>query len=460
MIWMRALAAGVTFTVNTRGVGSRSTPPLAVPPSSCTWNVKLAYGVPLASAAGLNTSRPASIAPTVTNCPAVIAVPLSVSVPAPGSVVIRTAWRWLAGLSCGSVKPKSARTNVYGVSSNVVTVVGVPTGASLTAVTLTVSKRGVGSRSTPSFAVPPSSCTWNVRFAYGVPLASAAGANTSRPASRSPTLTNWPATTAAPRTLSVPVPGSVVIFTAWKALGGVSWGSVKPKSARANVYGVSSSVVTVVAVPTGASLTGVTFTVSARGVGSRSTPPFAVPPLSCTWNVKLAYARPLASAAGVNTSPFASRSPTLTNCPAVTAVPLSLSVPVPGSVVIFTAWKASGGLSWGSVKPKSARANVYGVSSNVVTVGGVPTGASLTAVTFTVNVRGVESRSTPPLPVPPSSCTWNVRFAYGVPLASAAGVNTSRPAVMSATLTNWPAVTAVPLSLSVPPNGNVVIRTA
>ena len=24
------------------------------------------------------------------------------------------------------------------------------------------------------------------------------------------------------------------------------------------------------------------------GVASRSTPPFAVPPLSCTWNVKLA----------------------------------------------------------------------------------------------------------------------------------------------------------------------------
>src|SRR5207249_877913 len=226
------------------------------------------------------------------------AVPLSLSAPATGSVVIRTAWRPLAGLSWGSVNPKSARANVYGVSSSVVTVVAVPTGASLTGVTFTVSARGVGSRSTPPLAVPPLSCTWKVKLAYGVPLASAAGANTSRPASRSPTLTNWPATTVVPRPLSVPVPGSVVIFTAW-----------------------------------------------------------------------------MASAAGVNTSPFASRSPTLTNWPAVTAVPLSLSVPVPGSVVIFTAWKASGGLSWGSVKPKSARANVYGVSSNVVTVGGVPTGA-------------------------------------------------------------------------------------
>src|SRR5438552_1650065 len=243
--------------------------------------------------------------------------------------------------------PKSARTNVYGVSSNVVTVVGVPTGASLTAVTLTVSKRGVGSRSTPSFAVPPSSCTWNVRFAYGVPLASAAGVNFSRPASMSPTLTNCPAATAAPWTLSVPVPGSVVIFTAWKALGGVSWGSVTRRSARANVYGVSSSVVTVVAVPTGASLTGVTFTVSARGVGSRSTPPFAVPPLSCTWNVKLAYGVPLASAAGANTSRPASMSPTLTNWPATTAAPRTLSVPVPGSVATLTAWKPLAGVSCG-----------------------------------------------------------------------------------------------------------------
>src|SRR3989441_163909 len=405
-----ASLTAVTFTVSWRGVGSTSTPPFAVPPLSCTWKVKLAYGVPLASAAGASTSRPASMSPTLTNWPATTAAPRTLSVPVPGSVVIFTAWKALGGVSWGSVKPKSARANVYAVSSSVVTVVAVPTGASLTGVTFTVSARGVGSRSTPPLAVPPLSCTWNVKLAYGAPFASAAGVNTSRPASMSPTLTNWPATTAAPRTLSVPVPGSVATLTAWKPLAGVSWGSVKPKSARANVYGVSSSVVTVFGVPTGASLTGVTFTVSGRGVGSRSTPPFAVPPLSCTWNVKLAYARPLASAAGVNTSPFASRSPTLTNCPAATAVPLSLSVPAPGSVVTSTASKALAGLSWGSVNPKSARANAYGVSSSVVTVVAVPTGASLTGVTFTVRARGVGSRSTPPLAVPPLSCTWNVKL--------------------------------------------------
>jgi hypothetical protein len=38
----------------------------------------------------------------------------------------------------------------------------------------------------------------------------------------------------------------------------------------------------------GASLTAVTSTVMMFGVGSRLTPPFAVPPLSSTWNVKLA----------------------------------------------------------------------------------------------------------------------------------------------------------------------------
>src|SRR3989442_1497485 len=153
-------------------------------------------------------------------------------------------------------------------------------------------------------------------------------------------------------------------------------------------------------------------------------------------------------------------SPTLTNCPAVTAMPLSLSAPATGSVVIRTAWKPLAGLSWGSVKPKSARANVYGVSSNLVTDGGEPSGAAVTSVKLTVNGRGVGSRSTPPLPVPPSSCTWNAKLAYAGPLGWGAGVNTNGPAVLSEALATWPAVTAVPLSLSVPPNGSVVIRAA
>ena len=49
---------------------------------------------------------------SVMNWPAVTATPLSVSVPAAGSVVIFTASRLLAGESLGSVKPKSAAVNV------------------------------------------------------------------------------------------------------------------------------------------------------------------------------------------------------------------------------------------------------------------------------------------------------------------------------------------------------------
>src|ERR1700686_3936413 len=102
---------GVALKVIVLGVGSRFTPPLAVPPSSCTWNVKLAYAVPLAFAAGGNLSLPLVISASVTNWPVVTAMPLSVSVPAAGSVLIFTAKRLLAGVSLRSVKPKSAAVN-------------------------------------------------------------------------------------------------------------------------------------------------------------------------------------------------------------------------------------------------------------------------------------------------------------------------------------------------------------
>ena len=51
----------------------------------------------------------------------------------------------------------------------------------------------------------------------------------------SATATNWPAVTATPLSVSVPAPGSVVIFTASSVLAGVSLGSLKPKSAAVNV---------------------------------------------------------------------------------------------------------------------------------------------------------------------------------------------------------------------------------
>ena len=102
----------VTFIVSVLALGPRSMPPLAVPPSSCTWNVKLAYPAPLALAAGLNLKRPALMSATVIVCPALTVTPLLASPPAPGSVLMRTAPRPLAGLSLLSLKPKSAALKV------------------------------------------------------------------------------------------------------------------------------------------------------------------------------------------------------------------------------------------------------------------------------------------------------------------------------------------------------------
>ncbi len=111
---------------------------------------------------------------------------------------------------------------------------------------------------------------------------------TSWPALRSATGMNWPVVTAVPLWVNVPAVGSVVIFTASRLLAGLSLESLKPKSEAPKVYGVSSSVVAVLAVPCGVSFTEVTFTVRVRGVGSRSTPPFTVLPSSWTWKVNVA----------------------------------------------------------------------------------------------------------------------------------------------------------------------------
>src|SRR5258705_9189449 len=74
----------MTLTVIVLGVGSRSTPPLAVPPLSCTWNVKLAYPAPFAFAAGVNESLPATISATDTTRPGTIDVPANANLPAAG----------------------------------------------------------------------------------------------------------------------------------------------------------------------------------------------------------------------------------------------------------------------------------------------------------------------------------------------------------------------------------------
>ena len=101
---------------------SRSTPPKAVPPSSLTWKVNVAYGVPLAFGLGtnLNLLRSTSLARIVwPNVTGTSDVPLlNVSVPLVGQAgdpygqqVVR---RYGVGgiASCGSVKPKSPLLNV------------------------------------------------------------------------------------------------------------------------------------------------------------------------------------------------------------------------------------------------------------------------------------------------------------------------------------------------------------
>src|SRR5207247_641727 len=94
---------------------------------------------------------------------------------------------------------------------------------------------------------------------------------------------------------------------------------------------------------TGASFTALTLIVIVLAFGSRSAPPLDVPPLSCTWNVKLVYGVPLASGTGMNFSLPAVTSLTLTKSPALTATLSLVRVPTPGNVVIFTDKKVFGG---------------------------------------------------------------------------------------------------------------------
>ena len=100
-----------------------------MPPSSCTWKVKLAYGVPFSFASGKNFSKPALMSVTETNCPAMTSTPFSFNLPSVARVVIFTARKLLGGVLFGSVKPNCAVVNVCATSSLVVTVLFVPAGA-------------------------------------------------------------------------------------------------------------------------------------------------------------------------------------------------------------------------------------------------------------------------------------------------------------------------------------------
>src|SRR5262245_53077807 len=156
-----------------------------------------------------------------------------------------------------------------------------------------------------------------------------------------------PDDTATPVLLSVPEAGRGAIL----APGGAPpAASRNPRSGVANTYVVSSDVGTVLLAPEGASFTAVTLTVIVWAPGLMSTPPFAEPPSSRNWNRKLAYAAPLASAAGVKRRRPAQMSAAAIVCPAVTATPLFVRVPAPGSVTMRTSYNASPSAS---LKPKS-----------------------------------------------------------------------------------------------------------
>src|SRR3989442_74595 len=99
-----------------------------------------------------------------TSPPATTATPLFFSVPVAGSVVILTAARLFAGVSLGSVEPKSAAPKVSSVSSFVVPEPVVPTGSSFTEVTLIVTVAG-------ALSVALVSVTLNVKESLPLKLA-------------------------------------------------------------------------------------------------------------------------------------------------------------------------------------------------------------------------------------------------------------------------------------------------
>jgi hypothetical protein len=88
------------------------------------------------------------------------------------------------------------------------------------------------------------------------------------------------------------------------------------------------------------------------------------------------------------------------------------------------------------------------LSSAVVPVSGLPSGASLTAAMLKLKVLGDWSVFCPPLAVPPLSTTWKVNDPRPVPFTWAAGVKVSWPRLPAGI--SCPAVTATPFRRSTP----------
>jgi len=146
------------------------------------------------------------------------------------------------------------------------------------------------SRSMPPFAVPPfypaPGSEGGVACAVGI------GRGVNRRNVMSAADTNWPAPTgpgaeAPAARFRTPAPGSVVIFTASSVFAGivrVGEAEVRRRKAVGRVFQRGDRLIGA----SGRSLTEVTLTVIVLADASRSMPPFAVPPLSCTWKVKFA----------------------------------------------------------------------------------------------------------------------------------------------------------------------------
>src|SRR5437764_5246122 len=145
-------------------------------------------------------------------------------------------------------------------------------------------------------------------------------------------------------------------------------------------------------------------------VADVSTPPFAVPPLSCRKTLTVAV--PVWFAIGVKVSTPDGETAGWT----LKSVLLSL--------LTWNATVCDDSLG-GPALMLLAHGALYAALSPALTLlPGVNDGASLTGLTVMVNVCGAEV-STPPFAVPPLSCSVTVMVA--VPLASGAGVKVRTP---------------------------------
>ena len=106
----------------------------------------------------------------------------------------------------------------------------------------------------------------------------------------------------------------------------------------------------------------------------------------------------------------------------------------------------------GEAKVVVLASKTRGVFSVVGTELSAPCGGLFTLATLTVIVWALaaDSRSTPPLAVPPLSCSWKVKLVKAGPNRFGLGAELQRAAVIAAAETSWPTVSGLPPSVSAP----------